>query len=249
VTEASHIIFGYHPVREALRAGRRRLTKFYLSKERASARRDDLVRLANEAAIPIEWSNGHHLSNLCASSYHQGICAESTPYPFSSVEEILTAALAAGTVPLVLVLDHLVDPQNFGAVVRTAQCVGAHGVIVPKDRSAPPSATVSKASAGALEHIRLARVANLVVTLKMLKKQGFWVAGTDRDGDTDLFHADLRVPLALVIGGEEKGIRPLVRQNCDLILAIPQTGPIGSLNASVAAAIVMYEILRQRTIR
>ena len=172
--------------------------------------------------------------------------AKVSAYPWGTVDDILASRSAAWKDPFVLILDQIVDPQNLGALTRTAHCAGVHGIVIPKDRSAPPSAAVSKASAGALEHICLARVANLVGTIKVLKKAGLWIAGADRGGHHDLFVVDLKGPLALVIGGEEKGLRPLVKKQCDLMVAIPQTGPIGSLNASVAAAVIMYEIFRQR---
>ena len=146
-----------------------------------------------------------------------------------------------------LLLDQVVDPQNFGAMVRTAHCAGMQGIILTKDRSAPPSAAASKASAGALEHMFVAYATNLVEVIKGLKTNGVWVAGADRGGDRPLFDADLAGPLALVIGGEDKGLRPLVRKHCDFTLSIPQTGPVGSLNASVAAAVIIYESYRQRS--
>jgi 23S rRNA (guanosine2251-2'-O)-methyltransferase len=147
---------------------------------------------------------------------------------------------------LVLLLDQIVDPQNLGAISRTAQCIGAHGVVLTKDRSAPLSPAASKASAGSLEHTRVAVVTNLVHAITELKKNGLWVAGADRTGLDDLFKTDLTGPIALVIGSEGKGLRPLVKRHCDFVISIPQTGPIGSLNASVAAAVIMYEIYRQR---
>ena len=148
--------------------------------------------------------------------------------------------------PWLLLLDQIVDPQNFGAIVRSAHCAGMHGVIVPKDHSAPPSAAVSKASAGALEHIRLAEVTNLVATIGELKAKGLWIAGADRWGAQSIYETDLKGPLAIVIGGEEKGLRPLVKKNCDFCISIPQVGPVGSLNASAAAAVIIYEAFRQR---
>jgi 23S rRNA (guanosine2251-2'-O)-methyltransferase len=249
VTKRTDILFGYHPVMEALRAGRRRIHTIFCTKEKSSPRRDDLLRLAEQRALPLRWTDAQQLSAMAGTPHHQGVCAETGPYPLSSLEEILIAAARQGEEPLLVVLDQLVDPQNVGAIVRTAQCVGVHGVITAKDRSAPPTAGVSKASAGALEHIRLARVTNLVSTFNMLKKKGLWIAGAGRDGSVELFKSDLSGPLVLVMGAEEKGLRPLVRQHCDFTIAIPQSGPIGSLNASVAAGIILYDIFRQRVRR
>ncbi len=245
---SAEILFGYHPVLEALRAGRRRIHALYLSREKGARRRSDLVSLAENAGASVQWTDPGALAAMARSTHHQGICAQVGPLPLSSPEALLETS-GQGRAPLLVVLDQIVDPQNFGAIVRTAQCAGADGVITPKDRAAPPSAAASKASAGALEHIRLARVTNLVSTFKMLKKSGLWIAGADREGDTTLFNSDLSGPLALIVGAEEKGLRPLVRQHCDFTIAIPQSGPIGSLNASVAAGIILYEIFRQRSLR
>ena len=148
--------------------------------------------------------------------------------------------------PCILLLDNIVDPRNLGALIRTAVCIDTDAVIVPKDRSARPTPIVSKASAGALEHIRLVRVTNMVNTIKALKNGGGWVAGMDRTSDKSIFNNDLTVPVAIVVGGEESGIRPLVKKHCDFLMSIPQTGPVDSLNASVAGAVVMYEVFRQR---
>jgi 23S rRNA (guanosine2251-2'-O)-methyltransferase len=249
VTTSTDMLFGYHPVTEALRAGRRRIHRILCAKEKSSPRRNEVLRLAAQAGVTIQWTDARQLSTMSGSPHHQGVCAEASAYPLSSLEEILIAAARHQEEPLLVVLDQLVDPQNLGAIVRTAQCVGVHGLLTAKDRSAPPSPGVSKASAGALEHIRLARVTNLVSTFKVLKEKGLWIAGADREGSVDLFKSDLSGPLALVMGAEEKGLRPLVRQHCDFTIAIPQSGPIGSLNASVAAGIILYEIFRQRLSR
>ena len=248
VTKSAEILFGYHPVVEALRAGRRSIDTVYLSKD-SSSRRGQVVRMAENTGAAIQWIDSRQLTTLAGTPHHQGICAEVGPFPISSLEALLATRVSPGDQPLLVVLDQIVDPQNFGAIVRTAQCVGADGVITPKNRAAPPSAAVSKASAGALEHMHLARVTNLINAFKTLKKKGLWIAGADREGDTDLFHSDLSGPLVLVMGAEEKGLRPLVRQHCDFTIAIPQIGPIGSLNASVAAGIILYEVFRQRSIR
>lgn len=243
---AESYLWGFHPIVEAIRAQRRKIFKVLLAREKNSARRETVAALAREAGIGVRWVTSAQLTTIMGHRRHQGLGAEVSDYPLCTVDDILTLRSDKGEDRFVLILDQIVDPQNLGALTRTAHCAGLHGVIMAKDRSAPPSATVSKASAGALEHIRLARVTNLVGTIKELKKAGLWIAGADRGADQDLFCADLTGPLALVIGGEEKGLRPLVKRQCDLMLAIPQTGPIGSLNASVAAAVIMYEVFRQR---
>jgi 23S rRNA (guanosine2251-2'-O)-methyltransferase len=206
-------------------------------------RREEITSLAAQYGIAIDNRRAKQLTADLGHDRHQGVWAEVSAYPYCRLEEIVDAG---GDSPFVLVLDQIVDPHNLGAIVRTAQCAGMHGIVIPKDRSAPPSAAASKASAGALEHARIACVTNLSNSIGRLKEDGLWIAGADRQGRTDLFDADLTGPLALVIGGEEKGLRPLVRRHCDFILSIPQVGPIGSLNASVAAAVIMYEAFRQR---
>lgn len=246
MTAVESYLWGYHPIAEAIRAQRRKIFKVYLASETGSARHETIAALAHGAGIKIQWVTSTQLTTIIGHRRHQGLGAQVSAYPLGSVEEILASRSNVWQDPFVLILDQIVDPQNLGALARTAHCAGVQGVIMPKDRTAPPSAAVSKASAGALEHICLARVTNLVSTIRILKEEGLWIAGADRSGHQDLFTTDLKGPLALVIGGEEKGLRPLVKKQCDLLVAIPQTGPIGSLNASVAGAVCMYEVFRQR---
>jgi len=158
----------------------------------------------------------------------------------------LAAAKAKGGPHFLILLDSVLDPQNLGAILRSALCAGIDGVIMPKDRSAPITPAVSKASAGALEHIYLSRVTNLVQTIKQCKNSGIWVMGLDKDADQSIYDGDMTGSIAIVLGGEQKGIRPLVKKNCDFLVSIPQLGAVDSLNASVAAAVTMYEALRQR---
>jgi 23S rRNA (guanosine2251-2'-O)-methyltransferase len=239
-------LWGYHPVCEALRARRREIKILFMVQEKMGPRDDALLELARSHGIPVEHRTPEQLATLVGHRRHQGIAARVAAYPASTLEEIMGAAGNQGHDPFVLVLDQVVDPQNLGAIVRSAQCAGIHGVVLPKDRSAPPSAAASKASAGALEHMRLAYVTNLSETLKRLKDMGLWIAGADHRGRKTVFESDLTGALAVVIGGEEKGIRPLVKKHCDFMVAVPQAGPIGSLNASAAAAVIIYEAYRQR---
>lgn len=241
----TEILFGVHPVLEAFRAGRRTFTALYLHRNRTENRpgnRSDA--LATEAAsrgVPVRLISPEKLRALSGSDFHQGVAAEVGPYP------LVPMPLVADTPdPFYLVIDSVVDPHNLGALVRTAVCAGVDGVILPKDRAAGPTPFVSKASAGALEHVRLSLVTNLARALEELKKKGVWICGMDAHGSRSIFASDLTGALAIVIGGEERGIRPLVRRQCDYLAAIPQKGPINSLNASVAGAVVMYEALRQR---
>jgi 23S rRNA (guanosine2251-2'-O)-methyltransferase len=240
------LLWGYHPVYEALRAGRRQIATLFMVQEKIGPRDEAVLELARSRGVPVQRKTLQQMTTLVGHRRHQGIGAQVTAYPVSSLEEILNEARSQGRDAFVLVLDQVVDPQNLGAIVRSAQCAGIHGIMIPKDRSAPPSAAASKASAGALEHMRIAYVTNLAETLKRLKEMGLWIAGADHRGRKTIFESDLTGPLAIVIGGEEKGIRPLVKKHCDFIVAVPQAGPIGSLNASAAAAVVMYEAYRQR---
>ncbi len=243
---ATILLYGYHPVREAFRAGRRRIDILHLAQGKGVVRREELVDLAEQAGVRVTWSTPEKITALVGHRRHQDVAALVAEYPLSSLEEIVDQSAVQGRPPWIVLLDQVVDPQNFGAIVRTAHCAGVHGIVAPKDRSAPPTPAASKASAGALEHMRIAYVTNLVAAAKLLKKQGLWIAGADQDGAQCVFDADLRGPLALVIGGEEKGLRPLVKKQCDFTLAIPQSGTISSLNASAAAAVIIYEAFRQR---
>jgi len=235
------ILYGIHPVEEALLAGRRKILKIYMSNRRSS-RIAKIVDRAESSRIPVEIISVDRLCSLAATGSHQGVGAEVEGFPFSDPGRIM----AAGGSGLVLILDGLMDPRNVGALIRTALCVGVTGVILPKDRSVFVTPAVSMASAGALEHIRLARVTNISGILKQLKSTGVWVAGLDPSAEQSIFEADLRIPLALVVGSEEKGIRPLVKKTCDFLVSISQQGRVDSLNVSVAGAVALYETFRQR---
>jgi 23S rRNA (guanosine2251-2'-O)-methyltransferase len=239
------ILHGFHPVGEALRAGRRRVEAILVSDRRGDRRLEALIAEAETRQIPVRRLPQAELTNL-AGPHHQGVAARVGPLAVLDLDG-LCSALGDGTCPpWILVLDGVVDPQNLGALVRTAVCADMGAVVLPKDRSARPGPAVSRASAGALEHVRLAVVPNIVAALQALKPLGLWVAGLDRNEGRPLFASDLSGPLAIVVGAEGKGIRPLVRRHCDFLVAVPQTGPIDSLNASVAGAVVIYESWRQR---
>ncbi len=237
-------LFGIHPVSEGLRAARRTFSEIYLAK--TSARLEKVIALAESRGVPVRKVSPSQLEAMSGTGMHQGIGAKVSRYPLADFSEITASPKGTGSPPFLLLLDNVVDSRNLGAMIRTALCTGIDGVIIPKDRSAPPTPGVSAASAGALEHIRLVQVTNLVSTIKELRQQGIWIAGTARDAPQSLFDSDLSDPLAIVIGGEEKGMRPLVRKQCDFLMSVPQEGPVTSLNASVAGAVVMYETLRQR---
>jgi 23S rRNA (guanosine2251-2'-O)-methyltransferase len=242
----TEILYGIHPVFEALKANRRDIFEVYIVKDKISKRLEKVVALAQSGKIPVEGVKPLVLKSMAGTDLHQGIGAKTGLFPLSEISDIVDGARRADANHLLLLLDNILDTHNLGALVRTALCVGVNGIIIPKDRSALPTPPVSKASAGALEHIHLARVTNLVNTIKTLKKKGLWIAGMDKFSDKSIFFSDLTGPVAIVIGGEEKGVRPLVKKHCDFLMSIPQYGPIDSLNASVAGAVAMYEALRQR---
>lgn len=242
----TEMLYGFHPVFEALKAGRREFSELYIVNEKDSKRFDKVSGLVQERNIPIKMLDSQQLQRTTGSDLHQGIGAKVSEYPFVQFEDILNNHGQPGNNDFLLLLDNVVDPHNLGALVRTALCVGVRGVIITKDRSASPTPAVSKASAGALEHVKLCRVTNMVSAIKEIKEKGFWVVGMDAGAERPVFSCELGDQLAIVIGGEGKGIRPLVKTKCDFLVSIPQKGSVSSLNASVAGAVVMYEAFRQR---
>ena len=242
----TEIIYGIHPVWEALSAGRRKVFKIFLVNEKLSGRITQIKSLADSRGISQKSLPPGEFNVLAGTKGHQGVAARVSPYPLMALADILQTLQAGDGSFFLLMLDNIVDPQNLGAIIRTALCVGVDGVILPKDRCASPTPAVSKASAGALEHLRLSRVTNLVQTMKICKNRGLWTIGLLKDAEQSIYTGDLTGSIAMVLGGEQKGLRPLVRKNCDFLLSIPQQGPLDSLNASAAAAVAMYEAWRQR---
>ena len=205
-----------------------------------------IASTARSRGIVVADADKRKLDGMSRTHAHQGVIAVAAVREYASVEDILQRAADRGEPPLVVVCDELSDPHNLGAVIRTAECAGAHGVIIPKRRSAGLTAVVAKTSAGAVAHLPVARVANLPSLLKQLKKQGLWVFGAAADAPTSLYEADLKGPAAIVIGSEGDGMSRLVAETCDVLVSIPMKGQLNSLNASAAAAILLYEALRQR---
>ena len=241
---AENLLEGRNALTEALAAGRA-IDKVYLAEgntDRALAR---LAAMAKQAGAVVVETDRRKLDQLSATGAHQGVIAVVAAHDYSSVDDIFARAAEKGEPPLIVLCDELSDPHNLGAIIRTAECAGAHGVIIPK-RSVGLTAVVGKASAGALEYMPVARVSNLVNTIKELKERGVWVCGTAADGDTSLYRADLKGPTAIVIGSEGDGMSRLVAESCDYKVSIPMRGSISSLNASAAAAILLYEAVRQR---
>lgn len=240
------ILYGFHPVYEALRAGRRTFREIYILKQTRNKRIEWIRAAAGRKDILLKDAGPETFQAITGAVSHQGICARVTAYTFADAAGLLKSVLSAARSPLLLLLDHIVDPHNLGAIIRTAACVGVEGIIIPKDRSAYPTPAVSRISAGAMEHMPLVQVNNMVNFVKTLKDQDFWIVGLDQNAGQSIYRSDLTGAIGLVIGGEEKGIRPLVKKNCDFLVSIPQSGPVASLNASVAGAIAIYESYRQR---
>lgn len=242
----TEILYGIHPVFEALQARRRTFHELYVVNNPTNPRIAKIADLARSAGIPISLHQRTKILSLTGVDTHQGIAARVSPCPLVEFDELINGSPELHSPRLFLLIDTIVDPHNLGALIRTALCAAVTGVIIPKDRSATPSPTVSKASAGALEHIRLTTVVNMVTAIRELKKANVWVMGLDKDGDRSLYENDFTGNIGMVVGGEESGIRPLVKKHCDFLCFIPQTGSVSTLNASVAGGIAMYEAYRQR---
>lgn len=238
-------IYGRHPVLEALRAGRA-INKILLAEGVSSRQLAPLLAAARQQGVPVQQVPRRKLDELAPAAVHQGVAAAVAARAYAEVTDLLARARARGEMPFLVVLDGLEDPHNLGSILRTADAVGAHGVIIPKRRSAQLTPAAVKASAGAAEHVPVARVTNIARTLEELKAEGLWVVGTDAQATQDYRTADYTVPLALVVGSEGRGMSRLVRETCDVLVRLPMVGRLTSLNAAVAAALLMYEVFRAR---
>jgi 23S rRNA (guanosine2251-2'-O)-methyltransferase len=241
----TEILYGIHPIQEAIAGRGHRLREIWVSRSSRSIAVRDILAEARSLGVKIRFCERQRLEAKARTTSHQGIVALVDPYSFAGVDSILAVASAQDPA-LILVLDGIQDPQNLGALIRTAHVCGAHGVIVPKDRAAPLTAAVDKAAAGALEHVLVARVTNLRRTMELLKEEGIWIVGLTMERERFVYDLDLCLPSALVIGGESSGIRPLIKRTCDVLAAIPQHGRLDSLNAAAAGAMGLYEAMRQR---
>ncbi|MBR2782605.1 MAG: 23S rRNA (guanosine(2251)-2'-O)-methyltransferase RlmB [Firmicutes bacterium] len=240
----TELLCGRNAVLEALKSGRS-VNKVWLADNNDPAFAGAVFRLCQQAGVPCHKLPRTKLDRL-AGPDHRGVAAELAALAYAELEDILQQAADRGEQPFVILLDQVEDPHNLGAVIRTALCAGAHGVVVPKRRAAALNQTVVKTSAGAANYLPVARVANLNQALDRLKQAGCWAVAADMDGQP-MWDCDLTGPMALVLGGEGAGVSPLLKKNCDLVAAIPMQGSLGSLNVSNAGAVLMYEILRQRT--
>ena len=242
----NEIIEGRNAVMEALRA-QRAIDKLFINKGDVDKTLGHIASTARDKGIVVVECDRRKLDFMSQTHAHQGVIAVCAVREYCSVDDIFAIAEERGETPFVIVCDEISDGHNLGAIIRSAECAGAHGIIIPKRRSAGLTAIVDKASAGAAEHMAIARVPNLPAVIRELKERGLWIYGTAADGQSDLWHTDFTGPLALVIGSEGDGMGRLVAESCDFIVSLPMKGRVSSLNASAAAAITMYEILRQRS--
>lgn len=243
----TEILAGPHVVLELLRAGRRVVHRILLARRSSEGILGAILDLARARGLPVEEWPRAELDRLGRGATHQGILAEVGPFPYVEAEEIVSRALRGPDAAWLVVLDEIQDPQNLGAILRTVEAAGAHGLILPRDRAAGVTPAAVRASAGAAEHLAVARVTNLAAFLDWVKSQGMWVVGADPTGERLLHEVDLTGPLALTIGAEERGLRPLTKSRCDFRVRIPIRGNVASLNASAAAAICVFEVVRQRS--
>jgi 23S rRNA (guanosine2251-2'-O)-methyltransferase len=241
------VLYGLHPVEEAVRSGSRRLDCVMLARERKDERLERLAETCRAAGVRVSLESRDHLTRMARTDAHQGVLALVRERAFLGVEDLLATGNGEHRHRFFLALDGIEDPHNLGALLRTADGAGVDGVLLPERRSAPVTATVAKTSAGASEHVRIARVTNLVRSLEQMKKANVWVLGLDERGTPDYTDFDFRTDCVLVLGREGAGLHDLVKKTCDHLLRIPMAGMVSSLNVSVAGAVVMYEAMRQRS--
>ena len=242
----SRTVCGINPVREAIKANPEKIERLYYIDKAKRGRAGDLLRLAGRIGIKISKATRHEMDCLSGGVKHQGLAARLSCYDYSALSDIISKWRACGERAFILVLDGIQDPHNLGAILRSAEGAGVHGVIIPKDRAASVTAVVEKVSAGAAGHLMIAKVTNIAKTVDELKSEGVWIIGAEGGSDRTFLESDFRDDVAIVIGGEGKGLRSLVRKKCDYIVSIPMFGKTDSLNASVSAAVILYEVVRQR---
>lgn len=241
------IIEGRNPVIEALKNDVQ-IDKIIVNKENKEGSISKILSMAKERNIIIKYVDNTFLNKLSENGRHQGVIAEALEYEYKEIEDIFDNARSKGEKPFVIILDEITDVHNLGAIIRTAECLGAHGVIIPNRRAAGVNGVVAKTSTGAVEYIPIVRVTNISQTLKSLKEKGLWIYGADMDGEKYIYEEKFDVPIGLVIGSEGSGMGRLIKENCDTIVKIPMKGKINSLNASCAASIIIYEVVKQRGI-
>lgn len=238
-------IEGKNPILEALKA-EHAINRVYLEKDLKDPVLEKIYALARSKGIVVTYLDKSKLDQMAVTRNHQGVIADVAPYSYAEVDDILKRAGSLGQPPFIFILDGITDPNNLGSIIRTAECAGVHGIILPKRRAAALTPVVAKVAAGAAEHIPIARVTNLTRTIQELKERGLWIAGADVLGETNYHKYDYQSPMAVVIGSEGEGISRLVRENCDVLLKIPMYGKINSLNAAVAAALIAFRAAEKR---
>lgn len=248
MAETEEFIIGRNSVMEALKSGRP-INKLFVAKGERQGSIREVIALARERRLIIQETDSHKLDGMAAGQKHQGVIASIPPIAYAELEEILAKATSPEETPFLVLLDELEDPHNVGAILRTSDAAGVHGVLIPKRRSCPLSGTVAKTSAGAVEYVPVARIGNVSQTLGELKKAGMWIVGADMDGEKNYYETDLTGPVVVVVGNEGKGMARLTKEHCDLTVRIPMLGKINSLNASVACSLLLYEIVRQREMK
>lgn len=243
-TQQDTLVEGRNAVAELLKSGKA-ADKLFVA-EGAGGRMGDIVALAKEHGVPVVFCDRRKLDGMSATGNHQGVIAQAAAQEYVSIDKIFTIAQEKGEPPLIVVCDGIEDPHNLGAILRSAEAAGAHGVVIPKRRAVGLTSVVARASAGAIAHIGVHKATNLAAAVDEMKKRGVWVFGAEAGGNVSLYRADLAGPAALVIGSEGAGISRLIREKCDFIVNIPMHGQVNSLNASNAAAILLYEAVRRR---
>ncbi|OQY02453.1 MAG: 23S rRNA (guanosine(2251)-2'-O)-methyltransferase RlmB [Desulfobacteraceae bacterium 4572_130] len=246
--ERQEILLGLHSVYEALKAGKRQIFKIFISRDFNQPNIKKIINFAIKKKIPFEFIKSDFLDVMTKNSKHQGIAAKVGHYPLVKIDIVFKEIKNNSARDFILIIECLEDPHNLGALIRTALCVGIDFIMIPKNRAVYPSPSVSRASAGALEHANISLTTNTVSVIQRLKNQGFWIAGLDAQARTSIFKTNLPQKLVLIVGGEHKGIRPLVKKQCDFLISLPQKTGVSSLNASVAGGAAMYEVFRQKNL-
>jgi 23S rRNA (guanosine2251-2'-O)-methyltransferase len=240
------IIYGIHPVQEALKSSHLQIEKILIGTQTLHPPLRSILDLANKRKIPVTFTTKEPLDRMTKGGVHQNVAGLVKEIPYADLGDIFSRWKKEGTKSLFLILDGIQDPQNFGSLIRTGLGCGVQGIIIPKDKSVGITSAVIKASAGAAAHVPVARVVNIAVTIDLLKNEGIWVYGASGEARDLIYQLDLNMDLAIVIGAEGKGIRPLVKKKCDRLFSLPMKGPVSSFNASVSGGMILYEVMRQR---
>ncbi len=245
----TQIIYGIHPVQEALRSSHPIFEKLFVAAKDANPALKEILDSARQKQVPVTLTTREELDRLTGGGFHQNVAGFIQELPCADLEEVLARSKREKTTGLLVILDGIQDPQNFGSLIRTAVGFGAHGMIIPKDRAVGITPVVMRASAGATAYLPVVRVTNIAQTIDWLKEEGFWVYGAAGEAKDPVYELDFTGDIAIVIGSEGKGIRPLVKKKCDRLFSIPRAGPISSFNASVSGGMILYEVMRQRTVK